>query len=60
MRLGARLDRESAPRVTIERRPAAVRFTAATWRPILVSRITDALDAELGPQERERRFRALG
>ncbi|MFL5844329.1 MAG: hypothetical protein ACJ762_06515 [Solirubrobacteraceae bacterium] len=46
--------------MTIERRPAAVRFTAATWRPILVSRITDALDAELGPQERERRFRALG
>jgi hypothetical protein len=43
--------------VVIERLPTAVRFTADTWRPILITRITDALDAEIGASERERRFR---
>lgn len=57
--LQSRLDAEAAPPVLIERLPTAVRFTSDTWRPILITRITDALDAELGAVERERRFRTF-
>jgi hypothetical protein len=58
-RLGSRLDAEAAPPVTIEQLPTAIRFTSETWRPILITRVTDALDAEIGAAERERRFRSF-
>lgn len=58
-RLQARLDAENAPPIAIEHRPAALRFTCPTWRPTLVTRVTDALVAELGPDEPGRRFKSF-
>ncbi len=49
-----------APEISIDHRPAALRFTCKTWRPTLIDRVNAALDAEVGPEERERRFRPFG
>jgi len=57
-RLRARL--AEAPEITIDHRPAALRFTCRTWRPTLIDRVNAAIDAEVGPDERERRFRPFG
>ena len=56
-RLRERLDEPGAPAIEIDQRPAALRFTSKTWRPTLVERVNAALDADIGPEERERRFR---
>jgi hypothetical protein len=56
-RLRARLDGQEGPRIELEHRPAALRFTADEWRPTLVERVNGALDDELGPGERARRFK---
>ena len=55
--LRERLRRQEGPEITIDHRPAALRFTCPTWRPTLIGRVTDALDAEVGAQERERCFK---
>lgn len=56
-RLRERFARQEGPEITIDHRPAALRFTSPTWRPTLISRVNDAIDAELGPEERERAFK---
>jgi hypothetical protein len=56
-RLEERLRRQEGPEITIDHRPAALRFTCPTWRPTLISRVNDAIDAELGSEERERAFK---
>jgi len=56
-RLRARLERQEGPPIDLQHRPAALRFTADEWRPTLVERVNGALDEELGPGERERRFK---
>ncbi|MCW2967377.1 MAG: hypothetical protein JWM71_1149 [Solirubrobacteraceae bacterium] len=56
-RLRESLHDADAPSIEIDQRPAALRFTSKTWRPTLVERVNAALDADIGPEERERRFR---
>jgi hypothetical protein len=56
-RLQARFEHQEGPTITIDHRPAALRFTCPTWRPTLISRVTEAMDAELGAEERERSFK---
>lgn len=58
-RLRDRLADEGGPNIFIDQRPAALRFTADTWRPTLVELVNDAIDAELGVEERQRRFKAF-
>jgi hypothetical protein len=59
-RLQDRLLDTSGPNVFIDHRPAALRFTSDTWRPTLVERVNEALDAEIGADERKRRFKPFG
>lgn len=56
-RLRARPDLQEEPTVTIDHRPAALRFTSPTWRPTLIGRVNAAIDAEIGAEERERCFK---
>ncbi|MCW2990711.1 MAG: hypothetical protein JWM73_1305 [Solirubrobacterales bacterium] len=56
-RLRARFDVQEGPEISIDHRPAALRFTCPTWRPTLISRVNDAIDAEVGAEERERSFK---
>lgn len=56
-RLRERFQRQEGPEITIDHRPAALRFTCPTWRPTLISRVTEAIDAEVGAEERERSFK---
>lgn len=58
-RLRERLAEPGAPVVEIHHWPAALRFTSKAWRPTLVERVNSAIDADIGPEERERRFRAF-
>ena len=56
-RLRARFEQQEGPEIDIDHRPAALRFTSPTWRPTLISRVNDAIDAEVGAEERERCFK---
>lgn len=59
-RLRDRLSDDAGPNIFIDHRPAALRFTSDTWRPTLVERVNEAIDAELGSEERQRRFKPFG
>jgi hypothetical protein len=59
-RLRDRLTNEAGPNIFIDHRPAALRFTSDTWRPTLVERVNEAIDAELGSEERKRCFKPFG
>lgn len=50
-RIVARLDQESAPQVMATPEGGSVTFTCDTWRPILVTRVDDAIAAELGADQ---------
>lgn len=56
-RLHERFALQEGPEIGIDHRPAALRFTSPTWRPTLISRVNDAIDAEVGAEERERCFK---
>lgn len=56
-RLRERLATQEGPEIAIDHRPAALRFTCATWRPTLITRVNEAIDAECGAEERERSFK---
>jgi hypothetical protein len=56
-RLRERLAAQDAPAIEIDHRPAALRFTCPTWRPTLISRVNDAIDAEVGAEQRETWFK---
>lgn len=56
-RLRERFEHQEGPKIGIDHRPAALRFTSPTWRPTLISRVNDAIDAEVGAEERERCFK---
>lgn len=56
-RLQDRFGHQEGPEIGIDHRPAALRFTSPTWRPTLISRVNDAIDAEVGAEERERCFK---
>jgi hypothetical protein len=58
-RLREQLTDPDGPIVEIDRWPAALRFRSQMWRPTLVERVNAALDADIGREERERRFRAF-
>lgn len=45
-RVVASLNAEAAPAVEVREQDGRTVFTCQTWRPILVTRVTDALDRE--------------
>lgn len=56
-RLQERFAGQEGPEIAIDHRPAALRFTSPTWRPTLISRVNEAIDTEVGAEERERCFK---